>query len=483
MIDALIDERKKKRDAFLQAGVDPYPADVKRTHPIGDAVRDFAGLEKKKTRVSLAGRIRGLRNQGNLFFADLEDASGSIQIVAKKDTLKKDFQLFRDNLDIGDFIEATGALFKTKRGEKSVAATKLRLLSKSLRPLPSEWHGLSDVETRLRKRYLDLLTHPELRELFRRKTAFWAATRNYLTEAGFLEVETPTLEAIPGGADAAPFITHHNALDEDFYLRISLELYQKRLLVGGFERVFEIGRVFRNEGIDAEHLQDYTQMEFYWAYGSFADLLRLVEKMYTTIIKKSFGTLTFPGDGKKINWGKRWEHIDYSSAFKKGTGLTLATVSDADLRKRAEALSIRFDATDGRGRLIDLLYKKTVRPHLIAPAFLVNHPISISPLAKRNPRAPHTVQRMQVVAYGSELGNGWSELNDPADQRARFEEQALLRAAGDEEAQMMDEDYVEAMEYGMPPAVGFGFSERLFAVLAGKPVRETVLFPQMKHKK
>ncbi len=482
MIDALIHERKKKLDSLRHAGIDPYPAKARRTHTIGEALGLFSALAKKKRRVSLVGRVSGFRNQGNLFFLDLRDESGTIQLVVKKDTLKADYALFRDSLDIGDFVEAHGILFKTKRGEKSVEVKEFSFLTKSLRPLPSELYGLTDVETRLRKRYLDLLTHPELRELFYKKERFWDATRAFMKKEKFLEVETPILEPIPGGADARPFITHHNALDTDFFLRISLELYQKRLLVAGFERVFEIGRVFRNEGIDPEHLQDYTQVEFYAAYGDFDVLMKLVEKLYTTIIKAAFGTLTITSHGVKINWGKKWERIDYSDAFKKATGINLASTSEAALRAKAVSLGIPHEKNDGEGRLIDLIYKKTVRPKIIGPAFLINHPVVISPLANRNPHQPHLTERLQVIAYGSELGNGWCELNDAEDQRKRFEEQARLRAAGDEEAQMMDEDYIEAMEYGMPPAIGFGFSERLFAVLAGLPVRETVIFPPMKSK-
>lgn len=482
MIDALIHERKKKLDALRAGGIDPYPARARRTHMIGEVIRSFNIFAKKRTRVSIVGRIFGFRNQGNLFFIDVRDASGTIQLVAKKDVLKDTFLIFRDNLDIGDFVEGAGTLFKTKRGEKSIALSRLTFLSKSLRPIPSEWYGLTDVETRLRKRYLDILLNPELRTLFEQKARFWSATRDFLTKQAFLEVETPALEPIPGGADARPFITHHHALDADFYLRISLELYQKRLLVGGFERVFEIGRIFRNEGIDAEHLQDYTQMEFYQAYANFEDLMKTVEKLYKTIIKAAFGTLVITAHNTKVNWGKKWARVDYAEAFKKATGIAIEHATTDMLYKKAIELGIRAEKSDGVGRLIDLIYKKMVRPHIVGPAFLINHPVVISPLAKRNSEKPQLTQRLQVLAYGSELGNGWCELNDPVDQRARFEEQALLRAAGDEEAQMMDEDYVEAMEYGMPPAVGFGFSERLFAVLAGKPVREAVLFPQMKHK-
>ena len=481
MIEELRNERIKKLNALRNLGYDPYPAVGNRTHPIGDALRDFVALTKRRRRITVSGRVVGLRNQGSLFFADLRDESGAIQFVVKKENLP-DFSVFRDNLDIGDFLEGTGIPFKTKRGEKSIEVAKLRFLTKSLRPLPSQWHGLTDSETRLRKRYLDLLLNEELKELFRKKALFWGATRDFLTKQGFLEVETPILEAVPGGADAEPFVTHHNALDEDFYLRISLELYQKRLIVAGFEKVFEIGRIFRNEGIDAEHLQDYSQMEFYWAYADYHVLMKFVEKMYKTIIKSVFGTLKISLGKETIDWGKRWPMIDYCEAFQEANRINLKSARTQTLFERARQLNLNVEEGCGRGRLIDAIYKKTVRPSFVQPAFLVNHPVDVSPLAKRDPRHPDRVERFQVVACGSELGNGWSELNDPLDQRARFEEQAKLRAAGDKEAQMLDEDFVEALEYGMPPTAGFGFSERLFAVLADRPVREAVMFPSMRKK-
>lgn len=482
MLEDIINERLKKRKKLESAGYDSYPATVKRSAPLSEIGRDFDKLARKKTVVSVVGRVFGMRGQGGVMFLDLKDESGALQIVLRKDNTK-DFDLIRDTTDIGDFIEASGQLITTKKGEQSVDAKTIRMVTKSLRPIPSEWYGIEDAELRLRKRYLDLLTHPELRDLFRKKTKFWAAVRNVLVKNGFLEVETPALEQVPGGADARPFITHHNALDIDLYLRISLELYQKRLLVGGFEKVFEIGRVFRNEGIDAEHLQDYTQVEFYWAYADYEMLMSFLEEFHKSVIKETFGTLKITARGHLVDWGKKWERVDYSEAFKKGTGLTIATATLADLQKKAAELYLKPEPNAGIGRLIDLLYKKTVRPHLIQPTFLINHPVVISPLAKRRADDPTTTERVQVLAYGTELGNGWSELNDPADQRARFEEQMKLRKAGDEEAQMMDEDFVEALEYGMPPAAGFGISERLFSVLVDKPARETVFFPTMRPKK
>jgi lysyl-tRNA synthetase class 2 len=495
MLEELIKERLRKLELLRKAGILPYPARTKRTMEIGEARKKFALLSKTRKKISVAGRIWSIRDQGGVIFLDLKDESGQLQVVLKKDNFfniisprvgnLKDFNFWRAVLDRGDFISVSGRLFKTKKGEESIEAKELQLLAKSLRPLPSKWYGVEETETRLRQRYLDILLNPETKEIFKRKAVFWEGFREYLKKEGFLEVETPALENIPGGADAEPFKTHHHALDTDFYLRISLELPLKKLLVAGFEKVFEIGRVFRNEGIDKEHLQDYTQLEFYWAYRDYNDLMILVERMYKTVIKKTCGTLLTTYEGKKIDWGKKWRKIDYVEAFKKATRLDPTLASVAELLSRARSLGLEGDRKLkglGRGRLIDLIFKKTVRPNIIQPAFLINAPLAVSPLAKKSDKNPRVVERVQVVAAGTELGNGWSELNDPVDQRERFEEQMRLREAGDKEAQQLDEEFLIAMEYGMPPAAGFGLSERLFAVLMDKSVRETVIFPLMRPK-
>jgi lysyl-tRNA synthetase class 2 len=313
---------------------------------------------------------------------------------------------------------------------------------------------------------------------------FWDTFRSALKKEGFLEVELPVLENLPGGAEAEPFKTHHNALDTDFYLRISLELPLKKLLVGGLDKVFEIGRIFRNEGIDREHLQDYTQLEFYWAYRDYNDVMALVEKTYKEVILRTCGGMVTVRDGKEIDWSKKWKKVDYGEAFRKANqGLNPVNASRAELLSRANELKLQAEKNSGKGRLIDLIFKKTVRMDLIEPCFLVDPPVTIEPLAKRKPENPNVVERFQVIAAGTELGKGFSELNDPMDQRARFEEQMKLREAGDAEAQRLDEDFVEALEYGMPPAGGFGVSERLFAVLMDRPIRETVFFPLMRPKK
>lgn len=481
MLTDLINDRKKKLSLLKEAGINPYPARIKRSFSIGQARKDFPKLSKSKKKVSLAGRIFSLRDQGSLLFADLKDDSGDIQVVIKKDNLKN-FKILKDSLDRGDYISTSGSLFKTKSGQESLEAKEVLVIGKSLQPIPAEHFGIEETETKLRKRYLDILLNPETKEVFRKKSIFWGTFRNELEKAGFLEVETPVLEETPGGAEAEPFKTHHNALDQDFYLRISLELPLKKLLVAGYDKVFEIGRIFRNEGIDREHLQDYTQLEFYWSYSDYEELMKFTEKLYKTVIKKTTGGLTTVYQGLKINWSKNWPKVDYCREFEKVNKLNLVKASKDDLFKKAESLGLKPEKNLGRGRLIDLIFKKTIRPKLIQPCFLINPPVDIEPLAKRHDKNPDVVERFQIMAGGTELGKGFSELNDPLDQRKRFEDQMRLREAGDKEAQMLNEDFLEALEYGMPPASGFGVSERLFAVILDKPIRETVIFPLMRSK-
>lgn len=481
MLEQLIEDRRRKLDRLKEAGVDPYPVTAKRTINIGDLRKDFAKLSRAKKSVAIAGRIASIRDQGGVIFLDIRDESGQVQAVLLKKKLDN-FKLLKDVLDAGDFVSVSGTPFKTKKGEQSIEAKAARILSKSLRPLPSDWYGLEDIEARLRQRYLDLNLNPEVREMFRKKAVFWETFRQGMLAEGFLEVELPVLEETPGGAEAEPFVTHHNALDTDFYLRISLELPLKKLLVGGYEKVFEIGRIFRNEGISKEHLQDYTQLEFYWAYQDYDGLMKFIEKLYKKVIKSTTGTLVTSREGNKINWGKKWGVVDYVTAFKKENNLDPLEATREQLAARARELKLQLEPAMDKGRIIDLIYKKTVRPKLIQPSFLIDPPVEIEPLAKRSRKDPRRVERFQIVAGGTELGKGFSELNDPLDQRARFEEQMKLREAGDKEAQMLDEDFLEALEYGMPPAAGFGISERLFAVLMDKPIRETTFFPLMKRK-
>jgi lysyl-tRNA synthetase class 2 len=485
MLEDIIKERIKKIKLLQENGINPYPTRILKKAKIisiKDILDSFNSFVKKRKKFAVAGRIMSIRDQGSLVFSDLADFSGKIQLVFKKNNVSN-LNFWKKVLDRGDFIFCIGIPFKTQKGEKSLEVKYLELLTKSLRPLPTEWFGIEDQELRLRRRYLEMILSPETREIFVKKSIFWQTFREELKKEGFLEVETPVLEPIPGGAEARPFITHLNALDEDFYLRISLELSLKKLLVGGFEKVFEIGRIFRNEGIDREHLQDYTQLEFYWAYHDYNDLMQFVERLYKKVIKKTTGSLVTIYQDKKINWGKKWPRVEYVQLFKKLTGIDPVRASRDELYKKAKELNLNPEEFAGKGRLIDLIFKKTARPILIQPCFLINPPVEIEPLAKRLEINSNLVERFQVMACGTELGKGFSELNDPIDQRKRFEEQLKLREAGDEEAQMFDEEFIIALEYGMPPTAGFGVSERLFAVLMNKPVRECVIFPLMRYNK
>lgn len=472
-------EKIAKLESFHQ---NPYPAKSFKNYSNQRVLEIHKDLIEANEKVFVAGRIGAIRGHGKLSFVDINDQSGKIQLILRADELKDDLKI-AELLDIGDFVEAHGTVIISKSGEVSVLANNLRMLSKSVRPMPSSWYGLKDDETRMRKRYLELAQSPELRQLFVKKSMFWNKTREFLSNKGFLEVETPVLEVTAGGADANPFVTHHDALDIDVFLRISMgELWQKRLLVGGFDKTFEIGRQFRNEGISREHLQDYSQMEFYWAYANYEDSMALVEELYKFLAKEVFGTYQFTINNMEVDLNQQWEHINYTERIKKDLNIDVLVANDSELVAKIKELKLEHKKSDTRGRMIDTLWK-SIRGKIAGPAFLVDHPVEVSPLAKRKSDNPKLVERYQIILGGTENGNGYSELNDPADQRSRFEEQASMREGGDEEAQMHDEDFVEALEYGMPPASGFGFSERLFATFVGKPVRECVLFPLVRPEK
>jgi len=483
MREDILQTKHEKLTKLTEQFGSAYPEKTPRSHTNEIVLRDFDTLVKDEEKVSVVGRVRSLRVMGKIAFTHIEDGTTKLQGFLSLETLGEDnFRLFKDTVEMGDFVSITGTVFLTKQNEKSVRVEQWNILSKSLLPLPAEFYGLKDEEQLLRKRYLDLVMNPETRVLFKKKNIFWQTIRQFLAGKDFLEVQTPVLEHTPGGAEAEPFITHHNALDQDFYLRISLELPLKRLLVGGYERVFEIGRVFRNEGIDREHLQEFDHMEFYSAYTDFETGCAMVEDLYRQIVRSVIGESeksTF--DGEEIDWSKPFPRIDYFTEFKRETGIDLSDeVSVEMLQAKANELVIKYDSTAGKGRLIDTIYKKTVRQKLIQPCILVGHPVDVSPLAKLDPINPRRTLRMQPIAGKSELGNGFAELNDPIDQRARFEAQMRLREAGDNEAQMIDEDFLEALEYGMPPAFGFGMSERFFAILMNRSIRETVIFPPVK---
>jgi len=474
-LEEIREERIKKLETLKERGLNPYPAESHRTHSVAQFLKDFDDIKE----ATITGRIMNLRSFGGSIFADLEDGSGKVQAYLKKDDLGDKFNLFEENIDIGDFIEASGAPFTTKKGESSVLVSDWKILTKSLRPLPEKWHGLQDHEARFRQRYLDLLLNKEERELFTKKALFWKETREFMEKEGFLEVETPTLEITTGGAEARPFQTHHNDFDLDVYLRISVgELWQKRLMAAGFEKTFEIGRIYRNEGSSPEHLQEFTNMEFYWAYADYENAMELTRRLYIHLAEKVFGTTKFETRGHTFDLKDDWRKVDYVDEIEKETGLNILEATEIDLEKKLRELGVKYEGNT-KERMIDSLWKH-VRKEISGPAFLINHPKLVSPLAKENPDKPGTVERFQILLAGSEVGNGYSELNNPLEQKARFDLQRELINAGDKEAMMPDDEFVEMLEHGMPPTCGFGFGERLFAFMVDKPVRETQLFPLMK---
>lgn len=474
--------RIKKLEELKKLNIDPYPAITKRTHTIGQVLNIFKKSKNAKNKVTIVGRLRSIRSHGNLTFANLEDATGKIQIaISKKEVGVDNYKIFINLIDVGDFVEITGNCFITHKGENSIMALKWKILTKALKPLPDKWHGIADEDEKFRKRYLDIIFNSDIRDLIQKKAKFWQAVRDFHINNGFLEVETPVLENIIGGGDATPFITHHNALDIDVYLRISAgELWQKRLMVAGFEKTFEIGRIFRNEGMSREHSQDYSQCEAYWAYGSYKDMYKFLKKCYQYVAKETFRTLKFKIRGFNVDLSGDWPLIDYTKEIKKQTKIDIWKDDDKKILKKLKTLKVKFDGIN-RERLIDNLWKYC-RKNIGGPAILINEPKIISPLAKSSTDNPELTQRFHFIIAGSEVGQGYSELNDPIDQAQRFEKQQAMRDAGDDEAQMADTDFVEALEYGMPPTCGHGFSERLFAFLMDKPIRECQIFPLMKPK-
>lgn len=482
--DEIRKTRIEKLNSLLTKGINPYPAKSNHEFSLKEVIADFDKLAKKKS-LSLTGRVMAIRGQGALIFFNLNDGTALFQGLLKKDEMKaEDFDLFVNTVDIGDFVEVTGTLFITKKGQQTLQVSTWKILTKSLRPLPDKWDGLQDEEERLRHRYLDVMFNPEVKQMIEKRSIFWSATRQFLLDKGFMEVETPILENTTGGADAKPFITHHNALNMDVYLRISPELWLKRLMVAGFPKVFETGRIFRNEGMDAEHLQDYTQMECYEAYSDYTEGMKFTEEMYKYIAEKTFNTLKFKIKGFDIDLGAKWEVYDYTDTIKKMTGVDINKADLKIIESKLRELKVEYDSKNGfnLARGIDNLWKYC-RKQISGPGFLIGVPVMMEPLAKRMDSDKDKVERFQIILAGSEMGKGFSELNDPLDQAGRFEEQAKLREAGDDEAQMNDTSFVEALEYGMPPTFGFGISERLFSFLMDKPVRDCQIFPLLKPKK
>lgn len=476
-IDELKNTRLHKLNLLKESGMDPYPARVPKTHSLKEIREAFDSTKE----ASLVGRIMAIRGQGAILFVVLNDGTERFQAVFKKDTLdEKLFSLFFDAVDIGDFISVTGELFTTERGEKSLLVKDWVIAGKTLLPLPEKWHGITDDDERLRKRYLDILMDDEKKEIFRKKAIFWQASRDFMLREGFMEVETPTLETTTGGAEARPFKTHHNDFDIDVFLRISVgELWQKRLLAAGFPKTFEIGRVYRNEGSSPEHLQEFTNMECYASFMDYKDGMELVERMVKEVAEKTFGTLVFEIKGFSVDLSKKWDVIEYVPFVEEKTGVNVLNDSEEKLKNKLKELGVEYEGAT-RERMVDSLWKYC-RKGIAGPVWLIHHPKLISPLAKSTPNNPDTVERCQLIMAGSEFCNSFSELNDPIDQRERFEEQQKLIERGDDEAMMSDWEFVEMLEHGMPPAFGSApVGERLFAVLAGLPIREVELFPLMK---
>lgn len=484
----LRDERLRKLDELKKLGVNPYPANAERTHTLLAVSEQFSELEGKP--VSVVGRITNIRKFGKIAFVVVRDATSTLQLFLGADKVAAlkaaDSQLGFDQLpllDSGDFIEAHGPVIKTKTGEVSVEVHTLRLLTKSLRPLPTSHDGFSNKEERLRRRYVDTNVNRDVFERFLRRSAFWQATRQFLESEGFVEINIPVLEQTTGGADATPFITHMDALGQDFYLRISHELPLKRLLVGGYEKVFDIGPRFRNENYSDEHLPEHIAMEWYWAYADWNLGMKLTERLLRGVADATWGTRQFTlADGMQVDLGKDgedWPRISFVDVIKEHYGLDVFTCTLDEVKAQLKKNKLEVEKAENRSRGIDKLWKK-VRATLPGPAFLVDIPTFLQPLAKNQPGHPELSEQFNLLLGGSEMCKAYSELNDPIDQLNRFKEQQAMRDAGDDEAMMLDIDYVEALEYAMPPACGFGWSERLFWSLEGVTAREGVVFPQLR---
>jgi lysyl-tRNA synthetase class 2 len=488
-LDRIAKQRQQKLDRIRRLGIEPYSYGYHRSHTTEQALDLLETQEKKSPKkvsvVSLAGRIMAHRPMGKISFLDLRDGSGKIQLCFYKDRLSEEnLKLFQD-LDIGDIIGVSGKLFRTKSGEPTLEVESLTLLAKSLQPLPEKWHGLADVDKRYRQRYLDLIANAETKETFRVRSQVIAAIRQFLNQRGFIEVETPVLQPSAGGALATPFTTHHQALDQDFYLRIALELHLKRLLVGGFDKVYELGRIFRNEGVSTQHHPEFTMLESYEAYADYQDVMKMLEEMVSEVCQHVLNTNKVKFGRDTINFKPPWKRTTLRDAVKDYSGIDFVRYPTADgLRERMRSLDIEVDPQKNWAKLVDELLKDLVRPRLIQPTIIFDYPVSMSPLAKKKAGEERVAERFQAVAGGLEIANAYTELNDPLEQRERFEEQQKERQGADEEKWTIDEDYLMALEYGMPPAAGLGVGiDRLVMLLTGQQsIREVILFPQLKEK-
>ncbi len=478
--------RLAKLDALRAGGIDPYPVRFDRDHTVATLRAEFGDLgpgEETDAHVTVAGRLLLIRRQGKLIFATMRDGTGAIQLFVSRAVIGDDaFDAF-DELDLGDWIGVEGVLMTTRKGELSVKLASFQLLAKAIRPLPDKWHGLADVDTRFRQRYVDLIANDDARRVFEIRFATIAAVRRFLSERGFIEVETPVLHAIAGGAAARPFLTHHHSLDMDLSLRIALELHLKRLIVGGMEKVFEIGRVFRNEGLSTRHNPEFTMLELYEAFADYHDMMTLTEELVADVASAAIGTTTVVVDGVTVELAPPWPRRTLLELVREHAGVDVhPTMAVEKLQKVCDDLDVTYDPGWGPGKLVLELYEKTVEPGLVGPVFVTDYPREVSPLARSHRDDPALVERFEPVVLGRELGNAFSELNDPVDQRARFEAQAALAAAGDLEANEIDDDYVRALEYGMPPCGGLGIGiDRVVMLLAGvSSIREVILFPHLR---
>jgi lysyl-tRNA synthetase class 2 len=482
----LVGQRKQKIEEFRREGINPFPNNFKVSHTIAEiqASRDqIAQGDDQSALFTTAGRVMAANSFGKSAFIRLRDRSGQLQAYIRKDKVgDTNYALFK-KMDIGDFIGLTGTLFQTKTGEWTLLAEDLSLLSKSTRPLPEKFHGLKDPEKRYRQRYVDLIMNADTRRIFRTRSQMTQAIRDFFLEQDFLEVETPMMQPIAGGAEATPFVTHHNALDMDLYLRIAPELYLKRLVVGGFERVFEINRNFRNEGVSTQHNPEFTMLEFYQAYATFEDLMTLTEALFADVLKKVLGTTAITYQGNPIDFQGPWRRLTLAKALEELGGLDPSLLNDRDgLIAFANAKGVPLTKTRRIGKIITKLFDSLVEPQLIQPTFITGYPVEVSPLSRRSDTEPEITERFELFVAGFEIANGFSELNDPEDQFQRFMQQMEDRREGDDEAHQMDENYVEALEYGMPPTAGEGIGiDRLAMLLTDVPsIREVILFPHMK---
>ena len=484
MLDNIRQERLKKLEHLKKAGINPFPLKIVRDFSLAEIIKNFSKLSRRKKPLFLAGRILAIRSHGGSAFCDFTDGSEKFQALFKKDVLRETFFLFEETIDIGDFLELKGNLFLTKKKEKTIQVLSWRIISKSLRPLPEKWHGLQDIEERFRKRYLDILMNDEIKDKFFLRSRIISEIRFFLNQEGFIEVETPILHPLVGGAAAEPFVTHHNALDKDLYLRIAPELYLKRLLIGGMSKIYEIGRLFRNEGIDATHNPEFTELELYESYQNAEGLRDFVESLIKKLVKKIFGKETIEYQGQKLSFNKKFNTISLYNILERYALIREPEkISTEELLLKARQFGIDAEKEDPKWKIIDHIFKKICRPKIIQPTFIVNYPLESSPLAKKLPEES-LLDRFQLIIGGLEIANGFSELNDPLEQNKRFLAQEKLAKEGDKEANPKDEDFLEAMEYGMPPAAGVGMGiDRLVMLLTDTHnIKEVILFPTMRPK-